>query len=440
MRASTAWTILLAAAVVTACSKGEVAAPPAPAAAAVPGLTAFVGATLIDGTGADPVADAALVVRDGKIVAAGPASSVAVPAGAARVDVTGRTIMPGIVNAHGHVGATVGLENGPSLYSEANVRRQLGVYARDGVTTVMSLGDDQEAGFRIRDEQNVPTLDRARLYVAGPVIVSGTPEQARADVDTVADLNPDFIKIRVDDNLGTTKKMTPAVYQAVIDQAHRRRLRVAVHVFYLADAKAVLRDGADYIAHSVRDRDVDQAFIGLMQARNLCLSPTLTREVSAFVYGARPAFFDDPFFTREADPAVVTALEDPARQASVRGSRAARLYEKGLAVARRNAKALHDAGVRLAFGTDSGMPGRFPGYFEHLELQELVTAGLTPMQAIVSATRDASACLGLGDELGTLRPGLDADFLVLGRNPLDDIANTKSIESVWIAGNRVPGR
>ena len=348
--------------------------------------------------------------------------------------------MPGIVNAHGHVGATVGLQNGPSLYSEANVRRQLGVYARDGVTTVMSLGDDQQAGFRIRDEQDAPTLDRARLYVAGPVITADTAEKARVDVDKVADLNPDFIKIRVDDNLGTTKKMTPAVYQAVIDQAHQRHLRVAVHVYYLADAKAVVRAGADYIAHSVRDRDVDSSFIDLMKARNLCLSPTLTREMSAYVYGSRPAFFDDPFFTREADPEVVRALEDPARQASVRASREARLYEKGLAVARRNARALHDAGVRLAFGTDSGMPGRFPGYFEHLELQELVTAGLTPMQAIVSATRDASACLGLGDELGTLRPGLDADFLVLAGNPLDDIANSKSIESVWIAGNRVPAR
>jgi imidazolonepropionase-like amidohydrolase len=292
----------------------------------------------------------------------------------------------------------------------------------------------------VRDGNGASDLNRARIHVAGPVITATDPETARAAVDAVADRNPDFIKIRVDDNLGTAQKMKPEVYRAVIDQAHVRGLRVAAHVYYLADAKALLEAGVDYLAHSVRDRDVDARLIELMKARNVCLSPTLTREMSTFVYESRPAFFDDPSFRREVDPAVIAALEDPVRQEEIRKNRAAQTYKKQLEVARRNVKALIDAGVRLASGTDSGPPARFQGYFEHLELEELVKAGLTPMQAIVAATGDAAACIGIGDRVGTLQPGLAADLIVLGKNPLEDIRNTRTIESVWIAANRIPGR
>lgn len=415
-------------------------APQSPPPAAPSGVKAFVGATILDGTGAAPLLDGALVVKDGKVQAVGPASQVAVPEGAERIDVRGRTLMPGIVNAHGHVGSTMGLKSAPEFYTDDNVARQLRLYARYGVTTVLSLGDDGDAGFRMRDGNGARDLNRARIHVAGPVITASDPETARAAVDAVADRNPDFIKIRVDDNLGAAEKMKPAVYRAVIDQAHARRLRVAAHVYYLADAKALLDAGVDYLAHSVRDRDVDARLIELMKARRVCLSPTLTREVSTFVYESRPAFFDDPFFRSEVDAGVIAALEDPSRQATVRLNRAAQTYKKQLDVARRNAKALIEGGVRLASGTDTGPPARFQGYFEHLELEELVTAGLTPMRAIVAATGEAAACIGLGDHVGTLRPGLAADLLVLGKNPLDDVRNTRTIESVWIAGNRVPGR
>lgn len=435
--ASIACGVGLAVALAGASCRGERPATP-PAAPA--GVKAFVGATLIDGTGAAPIARAALVVRRGKIEAVGPADAVAIPEGAERIELAGRTILPGLVNAHGHVGDTVGLESGPELYTEDNVRRQLARYARYGVTTVNSLGGDREAGFHLRGEQGGEDLDRARLYVAGPAIDAATPDAARAAVDAVADLNPDFIKIRVDDNLGTTPKMAPDVYRAVIDQAHRRQLRVAAHVYYLDDAKALLRAGVDLVAHSVRDRAVDAEIIDLLKARDVCVSPTLMREVSTFVYESRPAFFDDVFFTHEADPEVVRRLEDPARQAGVRASGAAQQYKRARETARRNVKALAEAGVRIAMGTDTGPPARFQGYFEHLELGELVAAGLSPMQAIVAATGDAARCLGLGDELGTLEPGLAADFLVLERSPLDDIANTRSLGSVWIAGNRVPQR
>jgi imidazolonepropionase-like amidohydrolase len=407
-----------------------------PASLAQPAVKAFTGFTLIDGRGLPPIADAVLVVRDGRIAAVGAAAKTPVPRDAERIDLRGRFVMPGMVNAHGHVGSTVGLEARAEGYTEDNLRRQLGLYGRYGVTTVVSLGDDREAGFRLRDESGA-ALNRARLYVAGPVISAKTPDEARAAVDKVADMKPDWIKIRVDDNLGTSEKMRPEVYRAVIDRAHERKLRVAAHLFYLADAKDLLRAGADYLAHSVRDTDVDAELIGLMKARNVCLCPTLMREVSTFVYESRPAFFDDPFFRREADPQILAALEDPARQAGVQKSSSAQRYKKALEQAKRNLKALHAAGVRIAAGTDTGPPTRFQGYFEHLELEQMADAGLTPAQIVVSATGDAARCVGLADRLGTLQAGRAADFIVLTRNPLDDIRNTRTIESVWIGGAAV---
>ena len=410
-----------------------------PAQVAQPGVKAFTGFTLIDGRGLAPVPNAVLVVRDGRIVAAGGASSTQVPEGAERMDLRGLFVMPGMVNAHGHVGSTVGLEARPDGYTEDNLRRQLRLYARNGVTTVVSLGDDREAGFRLRDESGGAALNRARVYVAGPVIAAKTPEEARSAVDKVADMKPDWIKIRVDDNLGTSEKMQPDVYRAVIARAHERKLRVAAHLFYLADAKDLLRAGADYLAHSVRDAEVDAELIELMKARSVCLCPTLMREVSTFVYESRPAFFDDPFFKLQADPKVLAALEDPARQATVRKSQSAQRYKQALAQAKRNLKALHAAGVGIAAGTDTGPPTRFQGYFEHLELEQMVASGLTPPQVIASATGEAARCLGLADRVGTLQPGRHADFIVLTKSPLDDIRNTRTIESVWIGGAAVTG-
>jgi imidazolonepropionase-like amidohydrolase len=407
----------------------------APDAATPSRVKAFVGARVIDGTAAVPTENAVIVVRDGRIEAVG--AKVPVPAGAERIDVAGKTVIPGLINAHGHVGDVLGLRSGPELNTTQNVLRQLALYARYGITTVYSLGGDAEPGFRARDAQEAASLDRARIHVAGPVIVAATPDEARLKVDEVAALKPDLVKIRVDDNLGTVAKMAPAVYQAVIDQAHQRGLRVAAHIYYLDDAKGLLRAGADFIAHSVRDRDVDDELIGLLKQRDVCLCPTLMREVSTFVYESEPAFFADPFFLRDADPAVLAELRDPKRQAALRTSPSAQAYKKALEVASRNLKRLTDAGVRIAMGTDTGPPARFQGYFEHMELELMAKAGLTPRQVLQSATRDAAACMKATDGIGTIRPGARADFLVLGRNPLEDVRNTRTIESIWIAGNLV---
>ena len=399
------------------------------------GPTAFTNVRVIGGVGHPEVANAVIVVRQGRIEAVGPASAVRPPAGARVVDLGGKFAIPGLISAHSHVSDVNGMQ--PRAYTEANTRRQLTVFARYGVTSVWSLGGELAPAFALRDAQQTPSLDRARLWVAGDVIAASTPDEARKRVAEVAALKPDVIKIRVDDNLGTTAKMSPAVYRAVIDEAHARKLRVAAHIFYLADAKDLVRAGADVIAHSVRDRDVDDEFINLMRARNIPYSPTLTRELSTFVYEATPPFFKDPFFLTEADPAVVASLNEPARQQAMRASKSAQGYKAALPVASRNLKRLSDMGVTIAMGTDTGpSPERFQGYFEHLEMEMMVQAGMSPAAVLTSATTAAALTMRVPG-IGAIAPGAWADFVVLDRDPRQDIRNTRSIASVWIAGNQV---
>ena len=404
--------------------------------AQVPAVTAFTNVSLISGAGLrslDVQANSTIVVRDGRIVSAGPGAKP--PAGARVVDLAGAFVVPGFISAHAHVSDVNGLN--PRAYTEANTRRQLGVYARYGVTSVFSLGGEQAPAFALRDAQGASTLDRARIFVSGDVIAGKTPDDARGAVARVAALKPDFIKIRVDDNLGSTTKMAPEVYRAIIDEAHARKLRVAAHIFYLADVKGLLDAGVDIIAHSVRDAEFDADTLARMKARNVPYIPTLTREVSAFAYEATPAFLSDPFLLKDADAAVVAQLKELARQQAMAKSATAQRYKAGLAVAMKNLKRAADAGVLVAMGTDSGaFPERFQGFFEHLEMQMMVDAGLTPAQVLRMSTADAARAMGRTD-IGTLEPGRWADFVVLERNPLQDISGTKTIKSVWVAGNAV---
>lgn len=405
---------------------------------AVAQATALVGGRLIDGTGR-VIEGGTLIIDGARIVAVGPAASTPVPAGATRINVQGKTLLPGLVNAHGHVAATTGLRADPASYTRENLTRQLRTYAQYGVTTVFSLGDDQALGFAMRNEQATGSLDRAKLFVAGAVITGDTAEAARAMTVKVAEMKPDLIKIRVDDNLGTGRKMPEPAWRAVIDEAHARQLKVAVHIYSLADAKATLAGGADFIAHSVRDVPVDAALVAALKARDVCYSPTFTREISTFIYDATPSWVDDPFFVKGVTPDIVMQLKDPTRQEQIRNSagwKAGQQYKAGLEVAKRNLKTLVDQGVRIAFGTDSGPPARFQGFFEHLELEMMVEAGLTPMQALLSATGDAARCHQRAGQLGTLAAGAAADVLILGANPLDNIRNTRSIEQVWINGRK----
>jgi len=286
----------------------------APSAQAPGGTIALTNARVFDGSGRAPIENATVLVVNGKIQEVGTA--VKVPAGATRVDARGKTIIPGLINAHGHVGNTVGLEQGK--YSAENVQRDLKTYAAYGVTTVFSLGDDQAAGIAARDSQKTPSLNRARLYVAGPVLAPKSVEEAAKLVNEVAAMKVDIVKIRVDDNLGTTPKMAPEIYKAVIYEAHKKGARVAVHLFYLDDAKAVLDAGADFIAHSVRDTEVDAPFIAMLKRRDVCYCPTLMREVSTFVYESTPPWFSDSLFTAHADMKAVELLKEPQRQEQMR--------------------------------------------------------------------------------------------------------------------------
>ena len=403
-----------------------------------PGLRAFTGGRVIIGNADAVVENGTLVIRDGRIEAVGASDTVQVPPDAEQIDVAGKTIIPGMINAHGHVNNGRGLETNPAFYAEDHVRHQLAVYARYGVTSVFSLGGGGPASVAVRHEQGAD-LDHARLYLAGPVVTADTPEEAVEQVNAVADLGADIVKIRVDDNLGSTEKMSPDVYRSVIDQAHERGLPLAAHLYYLEDAKGLLEAGADLIAHSVRDQPVDDELIALLTQRDVCYCPTLMREVSTFVYEQRPDWFDDPFFRNGVDESVIQALEAPEYQEGVRSLPSTQIYKAALVRAQHNLKALSDGGVRVAMGTDTGPSGRFQGYFEHRELDLMVEAGLTPMQVIVSATGDAARCMRVDDAVGTLEAGKWADFVVVGANPLQDIRNTRMIESVWIAGNQVPG-
>lgn len=396
--------------------------------------TAFTGATLIDGSGADPIQNGVLLIQNGRVVAIGATENVAIPEHATIRDVSGKTIVPGFINAHGHVGDVKGIEGGH--YSRENIIDNLSIYARYGITTVVSLGGDKKDAETLRAVNDTTSAQRARLFIAGEVINGKTPIEAMAVVDSNHVMGVDFMKIRVDDNLGTTPKMPEDVYRAVINRSHELGYKIATHMYYLDDARKLLDAGSDMLAHSVRDLPVDDAFIQLIKEKKVCYCPTLTRELSTFVYGDTAEFFSDPFFTREYDSVTIHPLKDPARQLQVSNSQSAKTYKQQLPTAKANLKTLCDQGVPIVFGTDSGIPARFMGYFEHLEMEMMADAGLTPMQIIVSATKNAAEYMGLKD-LGTLSPGHRADFIVLDADPLTDIRNVRRISGVFVGGGKV---
>jgi len=395
-----------------------------------PPTLALTGATVWDGTGA-PARVADILVVGGRIAEVG---SPAIPSNATVLDYTGKWIIPGLVEAHAHVSGYWA----PDQLTDPTDRivEELELLSSYGVTTVNSLGDEPPVIRQLRDSQDVPSLTRARVAYAGPVITATTPDEARAAVAENATADVNWMKIRVDDNLGTVTKMPWDAVEAVHDATHERGLRLATHLFYLEDAKRLLRMGTDLVAHSIRDAPVDDELIGLLKETGVCYVPTLTREVSAFIYSDRPDFFDDPFFLEGADQGEIVRVSHPDFKQSMSESTAAAQYRVGFTQALENLKSLSDAGLPIAFGTDVGPPGRFPGYFEHLELELMVEAGLTPEQALASATRVAASCLEMSD-VGTLEAGNWADLLVLGANPLEDIAATKTLEKVFIAGNEV---
>jgi imidazolonepropionase-like amidohydrolase len=425
------------------------------AAAGIAETTVLDGFTLIDGTGRPPVANAALIIADGRIQWTGPHTALKVPAGAQVIHLAGKYIMPGIINLHGHLGNTVDLAQDPKNYTRENVEKQLQLYASYGVTSVASMGTDQDLAFQIRAEQRAGRPHMTRIFTAGRGFtgVSGYPTTAQGmkgvpfevgsaadvhkDVAQLADKKVDLVKIWVDDHLGREKKIPLDLAKAIITDAHQHGLKVAAHVFYLADAKALVDAGLDGLAHSVRDKPVDNELIASMKKHGAFQeAATLTREESTFIFAKPGALLDDPFFTRGLAPNVLATLKSPAYQQKAAADPDYAKYPQFLKTAMENLKKLSDSGVKIGFGTDSGPPARFQGYFEQWELQLMVESGLTPMQVITDATHKAAEFLGARD-LGTLERGKWADLVVLGKNPLHDIRNARAIEMVMIAGNKI---
>ena len=424
-----------------------------------PKLLVLEGALLIDGTGRAPLADTVLIIEAGRIRAIGKLGAMRYPEGAEIVNLRGKTVMPALINLHGHLGQTRdGFNEAPDGYTAENLRDQLRTYLAYGVGTVVSLGADQDLIYSLRTAQRAGQFPGARLYTAGrgfgakggyppggPPRVEGavdryrpeTPEQARADVRELASHKPDFVKIWLDDGFGRLPKMKPEVFRAIIEEAHQQGLRVIAHVFYLEDAKRLVEAGVDGLGHSIRDQTVDRDLIDAMKARGVFLIPTLVRDESTFAYADSPRWLDDPFFQAGLELGVLTALKSPAFINKNRANPDLPRLRAGFEMAKKNLKMLFDAGVKIGFGTDSGPPTRFQGYFEHRELQLMVESGLTPMQAMVAATRSAAEILGADSEFGTVAPGKQADFLVLDANPLEDIRHTEELSAVWQAGKAV---
>jgi len=421
---------------VAACSSPSPAPEEAPPAASV---TLFEGARLITGDGSAPIEDAAFLIENDTITRVGKKGEIQPPAGAARVDLTGKTVMPALVDAHSHLGYTDVKRNTTAAenYTRVNLVDHLKRYAYYGIAATMSMGVDRgEIPFEVRAEP-VPGAALFRTAGSGIALPNAGPgaeyrkdaaygvsteAEARKAVQELAAKKVDLVKIWVDDRDGTVKKLPPPMYRAIIDEAHKNNLRVAAHIFDLEDAKELLRSGIDGFAHGVRDKDVDEEFMTLIkQHPNVFVIPNLpdrgVAEDEAWLMETVPA--DE---VKRAKEALAKRTPAQIKQQSDR-----------FGVQARNLAKLNAAGVTIAYGTDAGVSVGWPA---HAELADMVAAGMTPAQVIVAATKTSAAILKL-DQLGGIAPGKSADFIVLDGNPLDDITNTRRIDRVYFRGQAI---
>jgi imidazolonepropionase-like amidohydrolase len=381
-------------------------------------VTVFEGARVVDGTGRAPIENATILVTGNRITAVGRAADVRVPAGATRVSLAGKTVMPTIIDTHNHLSQT------REMLIDDLKRR---VYY--GVTASQSMGQDtMPISFQIREETREGKIPgAARFFTAGRGITGvepgrtmaphwvSNPAEARAAVDEEAAKKVDIIKIWVDDRMGMVKKLTPDIYGAAIDEAHKKGLRTITHIYTLEDAKGMLRANVDAFAHDVRDKDVDDEFMTLVKRNpNFVIGPNMPE---------RGVKTDLSFLRESLSPADFAKLE----AANKDDAKAHDFWS----IQARNLAKLNAAGIKIVVGTDGNTP-----YAPHIEMEDMAAAGMTPMQVVVAATRNGAQFLRLTD-VGTIEPNKSADFLVLDANPLDNITNTRKINAVYFRGAKI---
>jgi imidazolonepropionase-like amidohydrolase len=417
-------------------------------------ITVLRKVAVIDGTGKPAKQNQDVAIKGDRILSISPSVSNP-PAGSKTVEMTGKTLMPAMINAHGHLGLLKGTTMSAANYTEENIRRQLLRYQTYGVGAVLSLGTDHDEIFALRDASHQGALPGATIYTAGigfgvkdalPPLSFGmdrvfrplSVDEARREVRELAVKKPDVIKLWVDDLWGQLPSMKPEIYTAVLQETHRQGLRVASHVFHLEDARKLVGLGLDIIAHSVRDAEIDDALLAEMKKKQVVYIATLSLDEFAFAYGDGPEWLNDPFFQAALEPGVQQMITSAEYKEKLRANPNTAKEVTALQIALKNVKRVHDAGIMLALGTDSGaQPVRVQGFSEHHELELLVKAGLTPLQAITVATKNAAAALKVGDQYGTLEPGKKASFIVLDKDPSSNILNTRTIRAVWKNGQKV---
>jgi len=379
-----------------------------------PATTVYEGARLITADGSAPIENSAFVVQNGRFTAVGRKGQLKAPAGAAHVDLTGKTVMPAIIDAHKHLAVT----------RDALID-QLQHLAYYGIGTTMSLGQDTgDEVYKVRAE-TIPNA--ARFHTAGRGLTGPEPgrsqapywvtseAEARKDVDEDAAKKVDIVKFWVDDRDHTVTKLSPELYRAGIDEAHKHHLRTIAHIFTLDDAKATLRAGIDNFAHSVRDKDVDDEYIKLIKAKpGFIVDPNLPdRGVKVDRSWLRDSMTPGDFAKVQAE-----SKDDPKAQ-------------QFFGIQCRNLTRVNKEGIKVALGSDGPIP-----WAAHEEMADMAGCGMTPAEVIVAATRNAAALIGITDT-GTVAPRKVADFLVLDANPLDDITNTRKINAVYLRGAAV---